>query len=283
MPIQPQTTWDKPSGAIAVKFSGNQFTANLSTALASASLSLSTSQTTELAMTFVDSDDMFLARSYVTAKGVTVTVQGWVMEIRGRTVDANAQTVALKSRSKRVGKLKDQTGKHSWGKQTITSWVRSEAKWGGFKKFAIEPNNTKATITRAGKSKDQEAESSWDVLTRLRDELNYQMFEYGDTFVFGSRKWIAKHVGQEWSWWWKSRNDYSATLAGSPSYSYSADSSPRESLGLPVYAANASDIRPGDTVKMSGTMSAWNGDWFVTGVSIPLEPNSVVDVTCSRL
>lgn len=282
MAIQPRTSWDKPTPSLSVKFSGNTFTANLSTALSTASMSISTSQMSELSMTFADSDDMFLARSYVTAKGVSVTCQGWVFEVRGRDVNAGAGTVGIKARSKRVGKLKDQKGKHSWGKQTITSWVRSEAKWGGFKKFLIEPNNTKATITRAGKSKEQAAESSWDVLTRLRDELNYQMFEYGDTFVFASRKYIAKY-GQEWSWWWKNRTDYSATLAGSPQYSYSADSSPRESLKLPVYATNASDIRPGDTIKLTGSMSAWNGSWFVTDVSIPLEPNSVVDVSASRL
>lgn len=282
MSLQPRTTWDKPNDAVSIKFSGNQFTANLSSALSTASLSLSTSQVTELSMTFIDTDDLYLSRSYITAKGVTVTAQGWVLEIRGRTVNANAQTVTLKARSKRAGKLKDQKGKYSWGKQTITSWVRSEAKWGGFSKFLIEPNNAKATITRAGKSKDQPAESSWDVLTRLRDELNYQMFEYGDTFVFASRKYIATY-GQEWSWWWKSRSDYSSTLAGSPSYSYSADSSPRESLSLSVYASNASEVRPGDIVKLSGNMSAWNGKWFVTGVDIPLAPNTPVGVQCSRL
>lgn len=282
MPIQPQTSWDKPTGAVAVKFSGSEFTANLSTALSSGTLSLSTSQVTELSLTFVDSDDLFLARSYVTARGVTVTCQGWVLEVRGRDVNADGGTVTIKARSKRAGKLKDEKGKHSWGKQTITSWVRAEAKWGGFTKFLIEPNSTTATITRAGKTKDQEAESSWDVLSRYRDQLNYQMFEYGDTFVFASRKWIGAQ-GNEWEWTWKNRNDYSDTLAGSPRYSYSADSSPRESLTLPVQASNASDIRPGDTIKLSGSMSAWNGRWFVTDVSIPLAPNTAVDVTATRL
>lgn len=281
MTIQPQTSWDKPTGAVGVKFSGSQFTANLSTALSSGSLSLSSSQVTELSLTFVDSDDMFLARSYVTARGVTVTCQGWVLEVRGRDVQADAGTVTIKARSKRAGKLKDEKGKKSWGKQTITSWVRAEAKWAGFKRFIIEPSAAKATITRAGKTKDQAAESSWDVLSRYRDQLNYQMFEYGDTFVFARRSWIVKHA-REWSWSWTSRNDYSATLAGSPRYSYSADSSPRESLTLPVQASNASDVRPGDTVRLRGSMSAWNGLWFVTDVSIPLTPNSTVDVTCTR-
>ena len=282
MPIQPQTSWRSPTPSLGVKFSGSAFTANLATAFSSGSLSLSTSQVTELSLTFIDSDDMFLARSYVTARGVTVTCQGWVLEVRGREANADGGTVTVKARSKRAGKLKDQTGKKSWGKQTITSWVRSEARWAGFKRFLIEPSTAKATITRAGKSKDQEAESSWDVLSRYRDQLGYQMFEYGDTFVFGRRKWIASQ-GQEWSWSWKSRNDYSETLAGSPRYSYSADSSPRESLTLPVQAVNASDIRPGDTIKLSGAMSAWNGKWFVTGVDIPLRPNETVEVTATRL
>ena len=103
--------------------------------------------------------------------------------------------------------------------------------------------------------------------------------------MFAKPSWLVKNQPRElntWPVYSKGARDYSDVLAGPPVFTYTADSDPAKSLTLQFISADAGDVRPGDTVDLSGSFREATGRWIVRAVTIPLATTDAVEVECVR-
>lgn len=73
-----------------------------------------------------------------------------------------------------------------------TAYVRNAAKKYGLK-FVGEKTTKKRTITKAGG--DRQADSVWDVITKLASDAKFVVFEADGYLIFGSQKWLLYKWG----------------------------------------------------------------------------------------
>lgn len=269
-----------------VRFSGlgvsHTFTGQVK---AGSKISLESNQVNQMSLDLIDDNAMSAWRKGNIRKGTTVIYDEWIrFEVRGYTINPNTGAIGLTIRSKGTGKLKDQRGAKNWGKQNTSKWIEARFKEVGLKPI-VESGLPARSIARQKAESGSQAESTWDVLARLRDEMGAWLFESGEYGVFARPKWLVDHRPRSldrWDFVWKSASSYSSVLAGSPVYSYSADSSPADELTFQLISYDAGDIKPGDTVNLSGNFSVANGKWIVKSVTIPLSNTDPVDVGCMR-
>lgn len=269
-----------------VRFSGGgvdfDFTAQVQ---AGARVSLESNQVNQIDLTLTDDVGMSLWRRGNIRKGTTLTYDGWLrFEVRGYTVDPSAGTVQVTVRSKGTARLKDERGAKSWGKQDVRAWMSARFREAGLKPV-VQPGLGKRDFARQKAESGSQAESTWDVMSRARDELGCWLFEAGEYGVFAKPSWLVKNQPREMNTWqfnWSSATSYSQFLAGSPVYSYSADSSPADELSLQLVSYDAGDIKPGDTVRLTGNYRDATGDWVVKSVTVPLTSTQPVQVGCMR-
>ena len=267
-----------------VQLKGGGRTLNVARRLKSGSkVSLAADQTNQLSVTLLDDDEMSLWRNGNVKKGTRLVFNGSLrFDVRGWTVDPNAGSVQLTVRSSALSKLRDETGAKNWGKQNASKWMADRFRSAGLTPV-VEPGLGSREFQRQKAEKDAQAESTWDVMARAKDELGCWLFEAGPYGVFGRPSWLAKDrpLGQ-WKLSWSSPSVYSAVLGGSPTYSYTADSSPAASLSFKLLAWDAGDMLPGDVVQLSGSFRAATGVWLVKSVDIPLDTTQAVSVECVR-
>lgn len=248
-------------------------------------ISLESAQVNQLSLDLIDDTAMSLWRKGNIRKGTTVVYDGWLrFEVRGFTVNPNSGSIGLTVRSKGTAKLKDQRGAKNWGKQDASKWMGDRFREAGLKPI-VEPGLGSRDIARQKAQSGSQAESTWDVMSKLRDELGCWLFEAGEYGVFARPKWLydKRPAGLDrWDFSWSSMLKYSPTLAGAPVYSYSADSSPTEELSFQLISYDAGDIKPGDTVNLSGNLTGATGGWIVKSVTIPLASTDPVEVSCMR-
>lgn len=252
---------------------------------AGSKISLESSQVNQLSLGLIDDSAMSMWRKGNIRKGTTVVYDGWLrFEVRGYTVNPNTGAIDLTVRSKGTSKLKDQRGAKNWGKPNVQKWMEARFREAGLVPI-VEPFGARPIARQKAESGSQ-AESTWDVMGRLRDELGAWLFEAGGYGVFGRPTWLYKTRGggklDRWEFRWNSANSYSSTLAGSPVYTYSADSSPRDEMTFNLVSYDSGDMKPGDTVWFSGAFTGINGGWIVKSVDIPLASTEPVQVSCMR-
>lgn len=250
---------------------------------AGARISLESNQVNQLSLELIDDLAMSMWRKGNIRKGTTVIYDGWLrFEVRGYTVDPNTGSIGVTVRSKGTSKLKDQRGAKNWGNQNVSSWMSARLKEAGLKPI-VEPGLGTRPIARQKAESGSQAESTWDVMSKLKDELGCWLFEAGEYGVFARPRWLYdKTPLDRWSFRWNSTTSYSSTLAGSPTYSYNADSSPTQELNFKLVSYDAGDIKPGDKVYLTGSFTGANGGWIVKSVTISLSSTEPVDVSCMR-
>lgn len=273
-----------PEKVRKVELRGNSQTLNVAGRVkAGARVSLSSDQTTQLSLALLDDAEMSLWRNGNLRKGTRLVFDGSLrFDLRAWTVNPNDGTVQLTLRSTAASKLKDQTGAKNWGKQDATQWIAGRFRDGGLIPI-VQPGLGKREFQRQKAEKDAQAESTWDVMSRAKDELGCWMFEAGPYGVFGRPSWLLKSKPlNEWQLWWGSSLDYTSWMGGSPQYSFTEDSDPKESLSVSLLAWDAGDMLPGDIVRLSGNFRGANGSWLVKSVTIPLNHSAAVTVDCVR-
>ncbi|MCQ9384456.1 hypothetical protein [Brevibacterium moorei] len=252
---------------------------------AGANVSLAYDQVNQMSLTLQDDTSMTVYRRGGIRKGSTVTFNKWLrFEVRGYDAKPDDGEVGVTLRSKGTAKLKDQTGGKSWGTQDVSKWIKKRFKEAGLT-AVVQPGLGKKKIVRT-KPSGGEKQSTWDVMNNLKDELGLWLFEAGKYGYCGRPTWfktLPKGVNR-WNLWWKSTKSMHAGLAGSPEYSYTADSTPHEQCSFNLISADAEEIKPGDIVKFTGYFSKLNSDvWIVTNVTIPLASMEAVQVQCQRV
>lgn len=269
----------------AIKVSGKTLSRQLTDACTSASLSASVSQVTELRLTFQDSNNLTLLGGGKLSSGKTISYASWSTRITKVTVrgDKGGPVMEVSALSRGVVKLRQATGGKNWGSRDVSSWIKAQAKWAGFKSAIVQPGLGKRTIVREKPDGDRR-QSSWDVISDLAKELGVWVFEYGNTLVFARPTWLAKRPGQKvitlsWTDW----DTYSDAMVGLPEYSQDDDREIEEQLKFQLVSKDADATKPGQVVRFSGSGAGpMRGTWIVISVSYPMTTTAPVTVTCQR-
>jgi hypothetical protein len=271
-----------------VKVSGRNLSVNLLQNIESMSVELSNSAVSAFKLSFADTAEFNLYRSTVVNPGQTLTYEGFTFEIGELETGSGkgGPTVSLTCLSKRVTALTKQTGEKSWGLHAdVSSWVNTAAKSVNFTPV-VQPGLGEAEITRK-KPEGGEAESTWDVMVRLKDEKGVWLFEYGNLLVFAKPTWWAKHAKAHWNYTWSTWSEHSPDLLAVPKYSRnpSAERVDREKLTLTVTGDNASAARPGDLVNLSSRLPnvGFKGAWLIASVDVGSTTRDPVTLTCLRI
>jgi hypothetical protein len=272
-----------------VRVAGRNLATNLVNNVESMSVELSNSAVSAFKVTFADTHEFNVYRSTVVNPGQTLTYEGWTFEIGELETDSGkgGPSVSLTCLSKRVTALMKQTGEKNWGKAVdVSAWVTSVAKSAGFIPV-VQPGLGKAEITRA-KPDGGEAESTWDVLVKLRDEKGVWLFEYGNRLVFAKPTWWVKVNGiTRWNYTWSTVAEHSPDLLATPKYtrSPSAERDQREKLTLTVTGDRVSAARPGDFVILNSRLPnvGFKGSWIIESVEVGSTVREPVVLSCLRI
>ena len=269
-----------------ITVSGSNISKELSAACISAELSLSTSQVTEMGLSFQDSPDLDLFTSKLFHRGASIRYGDWFLVADGLTLSSGAAGPVIKvvAPSRFITALKKQTGAKSWGNTNVSAWVASVAESVGMK-HRVQPGLGSKTIARVKPESGQAAESTWDVLTQQAREAGVWLYEYGSTLVFAKPSYLVKApwARKTWALTWNDFYSYSPGLTGMPSYSDDPGSETPETLTLKLVSPDADQARPGDAVTLNGrNVGPMGGVWIVNAVSFPMKAADVVTLTCQR-
>ena len=270
----------------ALTVAGTDLSANLASLCVGAKLSVAVDQVTEMGLTFQDTPDLRLFNSKLFAPGISVRYGDWHFTTDGLKLSGGGAgpQVSVNAPSKFVTALRKQTGAKSWGSVNLSSWVVEIARSVGMTNLAQPGLGTK-TITRTAPEDGQAAESTWDVLTQQARESGAWLFEYGSTLVFAKPSYLVRAVWPRrvWELTWNDYQNYSAGMAGMPTYSDDPGQEIRESLVVKLVAPDADQARPGDALTLSGrSVGRMGGTWIIKSVDFPLHIAAPVTVTCQR-
>lgn len=186
---------------------------------------------------------------------------------------SDAPTIAVTCLSAGVMTLRERKGPLVVSNQSPTTFARREAESVGLG-FVGEDSAPLAAITRAdpsdGETKD--AESSWDVIRRLADEIGFVAFEAAGTLYFAKPSWLIGRPGVRT---WVVRYP-EATAFGElgclevPTCRRTVASEPPVTIDASLMQYHASPIRPGDKVVFAG-VPTFEGDYLVTNVPITVD------------
>lgn len=271
-----------------VKVAGRSLAVNLVNNVSSMSVELSNSAVSAFKVTFADTAEFNIYRSTVVNPGQTLTYEGFTFDVGEleTSSDKGGPMVTLNCLSKRVTALTKQTGEKSWGLHAdISAWVNAAAKSVGFTPV-VQPGLGEAEITRA-KPEGGQAESTWDVMTKLKGEAGVWLFEYGNLLVFAKPTWWAKHAKGRWTYTWNTLSDHSPNLLSTPKYTRtpSAERDQREKLTLSVTGDNASAARPGDLLTLNSRLPnvGFKGQWLIASVEVGSTFRDPVVLSCLRI
>lgn len=264
---------------------GAKLKGDVAEATLSASLSLSTSAITQLDLAIADDADFTLLRSGVFNAG-TITKRGSHMsyldldlEVRAIEVSARGADHALKitARSIGAGNLKRAKGPLVRKGLTPTQFAALEAKAAGLK-FVGQPSAKRKTIHRkAGKN----AETSWDTIQRLAEELGYIAFESAGVLYFGKPTWLAERKGVlELHVPWRGRKTDDA-IDAVPNCRRSGDDAKNAATVTAALRGDLGELaRTGMALILDG-VPGFDGRYLVDGVTLNLAEGAPVSVSAS--
>lgn len=281
------TTIEADNRLKEIKVSGSSMAANLRETCVGASLSIAVDKVSEMSFDFLDTFDLSLFRSKIFNKGATLTYGDWHLTSEGMSLSSGSAgpVVSVTAPSKFVTALRGQTGGRNWGNVSVSEWVESVAKAVGMTAL-VQPGLGTRSIMRQAPEDGNTAESTWDILAALKDEVGVWLFEYGTTLVFAkpsfllSTPWSRQVWGLKWDSW---NGNKTEGLVGMPSYSVDPTAEVREALAFELISPDADRARPGDEVNLSGaSVGDMGGRWIIRSVDFPLNVAGVVKISCQR-
>jgi cell wall-associated NlpC family hydrolase len=272
---------------------GGQLRLEVQEAVTDASLSWSTDEVTQLAMTVAD-PELAIWRTGQFAKDTLVAYREPPMpDIRLRitsvTVDggpAGTGGFTVNARSEARWLLMRRQGPLVMPKASPSAFVLAECKAVGVK-AVVQPSATRTQIARdvpkQGESSRGAAKpSSWTTFQRLAGEEGFYLFEFGGTVYFGKPSWLiaraeavtvsVPHV--------KGVDNRFAALT-IPSFSMSEDSEvPVEISGISLHKSRFGEVAPGKAVHMRG-LHPFIAKYLITSLSMPLLGPGFLDLAAS--
>jgi cell wall-associated NlpC family hydrolase len=261
---------------------GARLKGDVAEAVTSATLSLSSTEATQLDITLVD-DGWDVLRSGLFSAG-TPTKAGSRCDFANLDLEVRAIEVAprgvdnalrITARSLGVGKLKRARGALVRKNLTPSQFVKLEAKRAGLKCIAQPSPKRKSIARQTGK----DAETSWDTCQRLAKELGYVCFEAAGTLYFGRPTWLTERTKELRVTWKGAKTD--GAIDALPTCRRSGDD---RKLVATVEAMLRGDLgedaRPGMALILAG-VPTFDGRYMVDTVTLPLAEEAAATVSAS--
>lgn len=271
---------------------GGRFQTNLADAVVSADLSWSTTQVTQLAMSFAD-PGLDLFRSGLFRKGTAILYREPGIDVQLRisavTVEpgpAGTGGMTIAARSSAVWKLKRRRGPKVMKKASPSQFVAAECKAAGLK-AVVQPSPRRGQVARDVKGKKGASSysgsgkpSTWTTFQRLATELGYVMFEFGGTIYFGRPTWLVRRD--------KTPLQVALPLPGAPevwmareipTISMSDDAQVPVTIGgIQIERDRFKDVRPGGGVQLRG-LPPFNDLYLTESMRLPLLGTDPLELT----
>lgn len=271
------------TGLENIRLQGGGLTAQLARYITDASLQASTSEVSELQITFVDSLDSRVLRTGVLREGALLSAVGWSFQVNGWSMGAGdgGPTVTVNAPSRYVERLRKQTGAKSWGTQDISAWVAARAKEVGM--VPVVQRNLGRQLFIRDKPEGDQKPSTWDLMVEGAAVGGAWLFEHGNRLVLARPSYLATAMwgGRRWSFAWNGWTSISGGLQEMPRYE---TQSGEETLELRVISVDRYAMRPGDRLVLSGyaVRKATAGTWLVESVDVPMFYDAPAVVRCVR-
>lgn len=258
---------------------GGRLRADIAESVTGASLSLSSSEVTQLTLTIVDNDFDVLRSGLFSAgtpskRGSRCDYGGLDLEVRAIEVAARGRdnVLTITARSVGAGNAKRKRGAHVRKNLTPTQYVALGAKAAGLK-FTGQPSAKRKVIAR---KKD---ESEWDTWQRLAQELGYVCFEAAGRVYFGKPTWlIDKTKTLRVAWKGASTGDAIDEL---PNCRRSGDDAKRAAqVTAKLRGDLGEDALPGMRFVLDG-IPTFDGAYMVDSVTMDLAEGAAAQVSAS--
>jgi phage protein D len=239
---------------------GTKVTGSLAEAVAVARVDDDVSQTSELAVDFVDEDGK-IADSGLLAKGNVVrwsaSTQSYAIAVVEFSQAGGSPAVSrITARPKSITTLRTTRGPRGFKKGTPSS-AATELAASVSLKSVVEPSAARADVAVNGPSEGERAESYWDAIQRWAGDIGFVAFEAGGTLYFGRPTWLVDRTPTRTL----SRKDpliYGITLRTSED-----DETEPATVDLTVDPALAKVMPPGSGVTLTDA-GPWNGKYWVS-------------------
>ncbi len=261
---------------------GAKLKGDIAEAVVSASVSLSSSEATQLELTIVDNDFDVLRSGLFSAgtptkAGSRCDYGNLDLEVRAVEVTPRGADNALRvtARSFGVGKLKRAKGALVRKNLTPTQFAKLEAKRAGLRFVGQESAKRKAIARQVGK----DAESSWDTCQRLAKELGYVCFEAAGVLYFGRPTWLTQHTKELRVTWKGGKTD--DAIDALPTCRRSGDDRKNvATVEATLRGDLGEDARPGMALILDG-VPTFDGRYMVDTVTLPLAEGAAATVSAS--
>lgn len=261
---------------------GARLKGDVAEAVTSATLSLSSSEATQLELTLIDNEWDVLRSGLFSAgtptkAGSRCDFANLDLEVRAIEVSARGVDNVLRvtARSLGVGKLKRARGALIRKNLSPTQFVKLEAKRAGLKCVGQPSAKRKAISRQTGK----DAESSWDTCQRLAKELGYVCFEAAGTLYFGRPTWLTQRTKELRVTWKGKRTD--GAIDALPTCRRSGDDKRNVATVEAMLRGDlGEDARPGMALVLDG-VPTFDGRYMVDTVTLPLAEEAAATVSAS--
>jgi uncharacterized membrane protein YgcG len=247
----------------------------LGEAILSASAAVSTTQISDISVTFHDPDFELLKSGLFEKHGV-VDFLGFRQQIYTVTTGAAADNrgqVTIQCRAAAAVKLQNRQGTRVLRNASPTDFVVSECHKAGVKVRAQRSANRKIISRDTGNG-----ESSWTTMERLAREVGFLLFESAGTVYFGKPSWLAARDTQVLRVTYNS--GYDTDTIGVPAFSDTIGQH-GISVQFDVERERLHDFMPGQRLRIM--FAPYDKQIFlVTGLSFPIARDGVATVTAAK-
>lgn len=295
-PPKPPKAEDDPDprlrlGRVFVK--STKIKTDVAEAVTSATLSWSTSEVTQLALTLADPGFVLWQRAEFEKGSRMIYREPGMPELALRissvTLDggpAGTGGLSVNARSEGWWKLKKRRGPKVMRKASPTDFVREECKAVGLRCVA-EPSPTRTQVHRDVANATMEdgtpPPSSWSTFQRLATELGFWVFEFAGTVYFGKPSWLINQT--------KEPLQVAMPLPGAPevwipmampSISMTDDGTmPVSITGIELPLQRFKECRPGEGLQLTGLPPFDKHLYLTTSMQMPLLGNGTISLEAS--
>jgi len=263
---------------------GGKLSANVAERVVSGGVELTASEVSQLTLSLVDDADLNVLDSRLFYAG-TPDKAGSRLDFAGLNFEVRAVDIAprgddhvltVTARPLGVGRLKRARGAKVRKNLSPTAWVRAEAKAAGLG-FVGQTSAKRKSIARKGAVDGNDAESSWDVITRLAEEVGFIVFEAAGGLYFGKPTWLVDQLA-DFRLAWKGEQT-SGTVDALPVCRRTGDDPKRlATVDAFLRGEAAEELTTGQALNLTG-VPTFEDRYLIDRVYIPFREGTAVEVT----